>query len=168
MTNLNPDKKRQLVEFISHHRLATLASLGPDGAPQAALMNIAVTQDLEVVFETTSQTRKFINLERDSRVALVIGWSGQETLQYEGRAIRPDGRRRDMARDAFVAAFPAKTADEHWPSNAYFLVTPHWLRFSSYYRPRFVEEYRLVDPIVAKPGCWARLRHSARTARQSD
>ncbi len=157
MNTPEPEKKTQLFDFIARTPLACLASIGEKGAPQAALMNIAVTPDLEIVFQTTCQTRKFFNLERDPRVALVIGWSGHETLQYEGTAIRPDGRRGEMARDAFIAAFPAKTSNQYWPGNAYFLVTPHWLRFSSYYRPRFTEEYHLGDPQIAKPSCWARM-----------
>ena len=144
MTSFTPEKKAHLHDFLSRHRLGVLSWTAPDG-PGAALMNIAVTPDLEIVFETTCYIRKFAPLERDGRVALVVGWEGQETLQYEGMAFRPDGRRHEMARDIFVAAFPRKAPDEYWPGNRYFLVRPCWLRFSSYYRPRFTEEYRLSD-----------------------
>jgi len=133
-----------------------MACNGPDGV-RAALMNIAVTPELEIVFETTCYTRKFASLERDPRIALVIGWDGQETLQYEGMATRPDGRRLELARDTFVAAFPRKAPDEHWPGNSYFLVRPCWLRFSSYYQPRFTEEYRLAERIAPARGWKARL-----------
>ena len=153
MVQLTPEKTAQFHDFITRNRLAVLASIGPDGAPQAALMNIAVTPALDIVFETTCETRKFANLERDPRVALVIGWQGQETLQYEGTVIRPEGDRRDQARDIFLAAFPAKASDQHWPGNAYFRVCPHWLRFSSYYRPRVIEEYRMSVP-AAEVGGW--------------
>ncbi len=152
MADLSEAKKSQLVEFVRKHPLGVIASTGPQGQPQAALINIAVLPDLSLVFETTSQTRKSGNIERDPRVALVIG-GGQETLQYEGMAALLEGRRLEEARDAFLAAFPLKSPDENWPGNSYYLVTPCWLRFSNYYRPRFIEEYRLRDqPTPAMPG----------------
>lgn len=150
--------RAKLYAFLLGRRLGVLTSLGPDGAPQSALMNIAVTPDLEIIFETTCETRKFANIERDPRVSLVIGCDGQESVQYEGRATRPQGQARERLRDGFVAAFPAKAADEYWPGNHYFLVTPVWLRFSSYYRPRRVEEYRFAPEAAPHPGLLARLR----------
>lgn len=155
-------KKAQLVDFIRKHRLGVIATIGPQGQPQGALVNIAVLPDLSLVFETTNETRKSDNIGRDPRVALAIGWDGQETLQYEGLAEIPDGRRLEMARDAFIAAFPLKAPDAHWPGNNYYLVTPCWLRFSSYYRPRFVEEYSLAEqPAPAVPGWRGWLRRLA-------
>lgn len=150
-----PDLRRgQFVEFIVRHPLAVLCTLGPQGQPQAALMNIAALPDLSLAFETTNQTRKFFNIARDPRVALVFS-GGQETLQYEGLAVRAEDRRHDQARTAFLAAFPAKAPDESWPGNHYFLVKPCWLRFSSYYRPRSIEEYRLAEqPAAPGPGGW--------------
>lgn len=162
MTALPETRKTQLVEFIRKRRLGVITTIGPEGQPQAALVNIAVLPDLSLVFETTSETRKSGNIERDPRVALVMGWDGQETLQYEGLASLPDGRRLEVARDAFVATFPSKTPDEHWPGNSYYIVQPCWLRFSSYYRPRFIEEYRLADqPVPETPGWRGSLRRLA-------
>ncbi len=57
----------------------------------------------------------------------------------------------------FFAAFPGKAADEYWPGNRYFLVRPCWLRFSSYYRPRFSEEYRLAERPAPSTGWRPRL-----------
>lgn len=159
MSSLTDAKKAQLLAFIRKQPLAVLSTSGPDGRPQSALMNMAVMPDLSLVFETTCETRKFANIERDPRVALVIGWDGPETLQYEGLAGRPDGRRLDAARDAYIAAFPRKAPDEHWPGNSYFVVRPCWLRFSSYFRPRFIEEYQLADlPAPRLPGWRGLLR----------
>jgi len=153
-----PQAHEKLHAFLQRHRLAVISSIGRDGEPQSALVNITVTPDLEVIFETTCATRKFDNIERDPRVSLVIGWDGPETLQYQGLATRPDGQQRQRARDVFVAAFPRKENDEFWPGNAYFFVTPQWLRFSSYYRPRFVEEYQLTVPNFPPQGLCARLK----------
>lgn len=168
MTPLSPERKRQLHDFIAKHPLAVLGYNGVLGAPQAALMNIAVTPDLEIAFETTCYTRKFAHLERDPRVALVIGWEGQETLQYEGLATRPEARRRELARDIFVNAFPRKAPDEFWPGNDYFLVRPCWLRFSSYYHPRSSVEYRLAERPPPPSGWRVRLRQLLARNRAAD
>ncbi len=155
---LTPDARARLYGILRGHRLGVVASIGPDGAPQSALVNIAVTPELEIIFETTCETRKFANIERDARVSLVVGWSGQETVQYEGLASRPEGSMRDRVRGAFVAAFPDKAADAYWPGNSYVLVTPRWLRFSSYYRPRRVEEYRIGAQPAPQAGLLTRWR----------
>jgi len=153
-----PQACQKLHAFLQRHRLAVLSSIGPDGEAQSALVNIAVTPKLEIIFETTCETRKFGNIERDPRVSLVIGWDGPETVQYQGLAMRPDGPQRQQARDAFVGTFPRKESDELWPGNSYFLITPQWLRFSSYYRPRFIEEYQVATPILPPSGLCARLK----------
>ena len=72
--------------------------------------------------------------------------------------MRPEGKARERARDVFVAAFPQKESDEYWPGNSYFLVRPRWLRFSSYYRPRWMEEYVLGTPDEKPQTLCARLK----------
>ena len=168
MTPLTPDRKKQLYDFIAKNRLAVLSYCGQQGAPQAALMNIAVTPELEIIFETTCYTRKFVHLEHDPRVAMVIGLDGQETLQYEGLAMRPEDSRRELARDTFVSAFPRKAPDEFWPGNDYFLVQPCWLRFSSYYQPRFSTEYRLAERPPPRSDWRSRLRQLLTGNRTAD
>ncbi|HEX7450933.1 MAG TPA: pyridoxamine 5'-phosphate oxidase family protein, partial [Polyangiaceae bacterium] len=61
------------------------------GAPQAAVVGYAVSDDLELVFDTLGSTRKAHNLRRDSRVALVVGWDDDQTVQIEGIADEPCG-----------------------------------------------------------------------------
>jgi pyridoxine/pyridoxamine 5'-phosphate oxidase len=50
------------------------ASVSPTGAPQAAVVGFAVTDALEIIFDTVATSRKYRNLRADPRVALVIGW----------------------------------------------------------------------------------------------
>ena len=44
---------RKFHAFIHARSLAVIATTGPDGKPEAALINIAVTPELEIIFETT-------------------------------------------------------------------------------------------------------------------
>jgi hypothetical protein len=47
------------------------------GAPQSPLAGIAVTAELEIIFDPLEKSRKFANIARDARVAFLIGWQGQ-------------------------------------------------------------------------------------------
>jgi len=131
----------ELYELIraSHH--AVIATAGA-GGPEAALMDIAVTPELEIIFETTDATRKIRNMQDDPRVAFVIGWTDNQTLQYEGIADEPLGREQERILTQYFTAFPQKLSHRYWPGNHYFRVRPQWVRFSNYNSPRLVEEHR--------------------------
>jgi pyridoxine/pyridoxamine 5'-phosphate oxidase len=68
--------RAELFEFISSCKLGVLGSVSPEGVPQSALVGIAVTEELEIVFDTLDTTRKFRNLTANSRASFVIGWVG--------------------------------------------------------------------------------------------
>ena len=78
--------KQLLFQFLDACGLGVLSSLGPMGAPQSALVGIAITPELEIIFDTVEKSRKFANIARDPRVAFLIGWQGEVTVQYEGVA----------------------------------------------------------------------------------
>jgi uncharacterized pyridoxamine 5'-phosphate oxidase family protein len=159
--------RKKFYEFIRARNQGVIATAGPDGKPEAALMNIAVTPELDIIFETTDATRKFANLKADSRVSFVIGWDGGETLQYDGMADEPEGRAFDEARRLFLATFPQKTSHQNWPGNHYFWVRPLWVRFSNYNPPRTVEEFRFgtEEPSSARGPWWRLFRGETRQQR---
>lgn len=76
----------ELLDYLRRARLATVSSIGPDGAPQSALVGIGVTDDLRIIFDTMASSRKHANLTRDPRVSIVVGGPDEQALQYEGRA----------------------------------------------------------------------------------
>ena len=132
--------KRQVYDFIRARPLAVLATACANGAPEAALVGVAVSEELELIFDTTDATRKYPNLKRDPRIAFVFSGDGEETLQYEGVADEPAGAELERLKDIYFAAFPDGVTRQDWPGLTYFRVRPKWLRFSSYYRPRRVDE----------------------------
>jgi uncharacterized protein YhbP (UPF0306 family) len=146
---MNSEITQKLYEFIRARPLAVIATADKAGKPEAALINIAVTPDLEIVFETTSATRKFANLENNSEIALVVGWEGEQTLQYDGIVDQPEGVALDRLRSLYISRFPEKDSHQYWPGNSYFRVRPFWIRFSDYDPPRRIEEYRFPVPQVA-------------------
>ena len=82
----------ELLDFMRGHRWAVQTSVSGAGAPQAALVGIAVTDDLEIVFDTLDITRRVINLRSNPKIAFVVGdWhdGDERTAQYEGVADFP-------------------------------------------------------------------------------
>ena len=76
----------KIYRFLREHRLAVISTLGPEASPQAAVIGIAVTEALDIIFDTSTTSRKYANLRADPRVALVIGWDLGQTVQIEGTA----------------------------------------------------------------------------------
>ncbi|MFD9031867.1 pyridoxamine 5'-phosphate oxidase family protein [Streptomyces sp. NPDC059567] len=133
----------ELLRFLRGHRLAVEASVARDGAPQAAVVGYAVTDDLEIVFDTVETTRKYENLVADPRIALVIGW-GEITAQIEGVADIPHGPERERLRECYFTAYPDGRDRLAWPGITHVRVRPRWARYSDFTsEPPRVEELRL-------------------------
>jgi pyridoxine/pyridoxamine 5'-phosphate oxidase len=128
-----------IYDFMRARKLAVISSIGPRGEPQSALVGFAVSPNLEIVFDTLSSSRKYRNLKRDSSIAIVFGWEGETTIQYEGQAGEPLGDELHRAKDIYFATWPDGRERETWPGIAYFLVRPKWLRYSDFDTNRIEE-----------------------------
>jgi len=73
--------RSELLAFLQKHRLGVLSTVSPSGDPEAAVVGIAVTDRLEIVFDTLDSTRKCENLRRRNKIAFVIGWDEEITVQ---------------------------------------------------------------------------------------
>ena len=159
----------RLIAFIQRHELGVIATSSTAAIPEAALVNIAVTPFFEIIFETTAATRKCVNLRDNPRVAMVIGWEDDQTLQIDGCVEVLEGSARDRLKDIFMTAFPRKASHEFWPGNDFYRVKPYWARFSNYNLPRKVEEFHFSentpDPIRRRR--WWRI-FAARLKRQQE
>jgi uncharacterized pyridoxamine 5'-phosphate oxidase family protein len=124
--------RKSAYEFLKTCPFGAIATVGAAKGPEAALVNIAVTEDLELVFETLQTTRKCLNLRRDPRVAIVT-WKENETLQFEGVADEPDEFARDALLETYFAARPDARAHVGWPDLVYMRVKPRWIRLSYYF-----------------------------------
>lgn len=134
--------KAALYEFMHARRLGVLASTAADGMPEAAVVGYAVTAELELIFDTTEATRKCQNLRRDGRVAFVIGWDREITMQYEGIADEPGGEELARLKAVYFEAFPDGVARQAWLGITYFRVRPRWIRYSDFNEPLRIEELR--------------------------
>jgi hypothetical protein len=125
-------EREQLFEELRGHRLAVVSSIGRDGGPQAAVVGIGISDRLEVVFDTLSSSRKYDNLQRDPRVALVVGWDQEVTFQIEGVADFPQGDELERVRAVYFAAYPDGPTRLRLPGITHVRVRSAWIRRSDF------------------------------------
>jgi hypothetical protein len=131
--------------FMTGFKLGVLGTIGPAGSPQAALVGIAVTPRLEIVFDTVSGSRKYANLVARPACSFVVGWAGEQTVQYEGEAegLRPPEL--ENYQRVYFQAWPDGPARMRWPGIAYFVVRPTWIRYSDFdQNPPVIQEFRFA------------------------
>jgi pyridoxine/pyridoxamine 5'-phosphate oxidase len=134
----------QVFDIARRKRFLVVSTVNESGAPEAALMGFALTEANEVVFDTLSTSRKAVNLTRNAKAALVVGWDDSVSLQIEGPARRPVGDDLASAKAAYFREWPDGRARESWPNIDYVVVKPKWIRYSNYGAgPPIVEEFRL-------------------------
>lgn len=136
--------KASLLEFIRSHSLAVQSTVSPDATPQAAVVGFAITDQLEIVFDTLLSTRKATNLRMNAKVAFVMGGlqSGDErTVQIEGVADRPSGEELKRLTGAYYEKHPDGPRRLSWPGLIYIRVRPNWIRYSDFNcdPPRIIE-----------------------------
>jgi hypothetical protein len=136
--------RSELLERMRGHSLAVQTSVSPSLAPQAAVVGIVVTDDLEVFFDTTDGTRKVDNLRRNPKIAFVIGGltNGDErTVQYEGIADEPAGAELERLKEFYFTRFPDGRERQSWRGLIYIRARPTWIRFSDFNQapPKIVE-----------------------------
>ncbi|MGA2981527.1 MAG: pyridoxamine 5'-phosphate oxidase family protein [Terriglobales bacterium] len=131
-----------LHRFIAQYKLGVLSTLADTGAPQSALVGIAVTPNLEIIFDTVKTSRKYPNLVARNRCSFVIGWAGEQTVQYEGEAAELRGQELKRCQEVYFGAWPDGPARLLWPGIVYFVVRPKWIRYSDFdQNPPLIQEF---------------------------
>jgi pyridoxine/pyridoxamine 5'-phosphate oxidase len=133
--------KAAIHAFMARSRYGVVSSIASDGRPQSALVGIATTPSLEVVFDTVKSSRKYGNLVRNPYCSFVVGWDGEQTVQFEGVAREPQGEELRKYQEEYFAVWPDGPARMSWPGIAYFVVRPAWVRYSDFdQNPPVIEE----------------------------
>ena len=133
----------EVFDIARRKRFVVVSTVDQSGAPESALMGFALTHGNEVVFDTLSTSRKAVNLARNPKAALVIGWDDNISFQIEGLARRPTGDDLASAKAAYFREWPDGRGRENWPNIAYVVVQPKWIRYSNYSGAPVVEEFTL-------------------------
>ena len=103
-----------LLELFSSQKLAVLGT-HQRGQPYGSLVAFAATPDLKsIVFATTRATRKFANLQADSRVSMVLDNRSNRVVDFRkavattalGRAKEVRGKERKKLTRLYLAKHP--------------------------------------------------------------
>jgi pyridoxine/pyridoxamine 5'-phosphate oxidase len=133
--------KAKLYNFVKQHKLAVISTVTADGKPGSAVVGIAVSEELEIVFDTLKTSRKYKNILHNPNLALVIGWDNETTVQYEGVATELASAEDDYYRETYYVAYPdGRERAATWVGLVHFKVTPKWLRYSDFNEPVVIEE----------------------------
>jgi hypothetical protein len=131
-----------LFEFIRGHRYGVVSSISAEAAPQSAVIGIAVSRELEIVFDTVKSSRKYRNLVTNPAAAIAV-WTGEATVQFEGVAEELGGEQRDHYREIYFETWPDGRDRLNWPAITHFVIHPKWIRYCDFNsRPPQIEEFK--------------------------
>jgi pyridoxamine 5'-phosphate oxidase-like protein len=137
-----PVTEADVHSFIAQCRLGVLSTVAETGTPQSALVGIAVTPSLEIVFDTVKGSRKYPNLIARRQCSFVMGWEGERTVQYEGEARELSGPDLKSYQEVFFRVWTDGPARLTWPGIVYFAVRPRWIRYSDFdQNPPLIQEF---------------------------
>lgn len=136
--------KTELLNFLKQHDLMMLSTIGATGSPQAAVVEFGELDDLSLIFDTLTTSRKYKNLQRTKNVAVVIGWDDNRTVQIEGEARELKGADQKQAKQAYFAKNPRAQKWESRENVAYFVIRPLWIRYSDLNQdPWYIKEIKI-------------------------
>lgn len=75
--------KKKILELLDQHRIMTIATLRPDGWPQATTVGYA-NEGLSLYFLCGIDSQKAVNIARDNRVSLTIDHDTDEIMSIAG------------------------------------------------------------------------------------
>jgi Pyridoxamine 5'-phosphate oxidase len=133
-----------LYVFMAKHKLGVLGTICKSRDPQSALVGIAITPQLEIIFDTVQSSRKYPNLISRPACSFVVGgWgAGEQTVQYEGQAEQLKPPELKQYQEIYFKVWPDGPARMDWPGIAYFVVRPRWIRFSDFdQNPPLIHEF---------------------------
>ena len=79
-------QKRLILQLLNEHRLMTLATVRPDGWPQATMVGY-VNDGYFLYCFVARNTRKYSNIQRDFRVSAAIGSDASDPLAIKGLSL---------------------------------------------------------------------------------
>src|SRR5271165_4160324 len=119
--------RADLLVFLRNHFLGVVATVSPRGEPEAAVVGIAITERFEIVFDTLTDTRKAMNLRACPKIACVVGWDEEQTVQLDGVADEPKGLELERLKRYYFGQFPDGPSRQAWPNITYFRLRPTWI-----------------------------------------
>jgi hypothetical protein len=120
----------EFAAFVTERGLGVVATIGPRGTPQAAVVAVVATDLGEVLFGCERGSRKFANIQQRPAVALAIGWADDEIgVQCEGIADEPGGADMDRCLKVYLDRFPGEERLVGTGKLGLVRVRANWIRY---------------------------------------
>ncbi len=120
--------KKDLLNFVRKHNLAVISTVSKKGFPEAAVIEFAETNNLEIIFDTMNSSRKYKNIKNSNKVAFVIGWDENITVQYEGEAFELEEKELEKYQAIYLKKIPEAKKWIYRSGIVFFKVKPTWIR----------------------------------------
>jgi nitroimidazol reductase NimA-like FMN-containing flavoprotein (pyridoxamine 5'-phosphate oxidase superfamily) len=88
---MDPALRNKILSLLDEHRDMSLATLRPDGWPQATTVGYA-RDDLNLYFLCARESQKAANLARDDRVSLTIDHDAPQVMEIAGLSLAGHAR----------------------------------------------------------------------------
>lgn len=124
------NNKQIILGFIKRQKLAVISTVGVDNKPESAVLEFSETDELELVFDTFTTSRKYKNLLSNKNVSFVIGWDEDITVQYEGEVHQLSSDELEKYQKICLAKNPAFAKWMQTEGIKFFKVIPKWIRYS--------------------------------------
>ncbi len=128
------EARHAIATYLGNHHLAVLSTVNIHGAPQSAVIGYSCTGDLELVFTSYEHSRKVVNLKKEPRVSLVVGWDGGRTLQYEGEAHEVTGKQATKLEELHYSIVPTVAKYVLSKKQLIYKITPTWIRLIDFHQ----------------------------------
>ena len=112
---MDEDVRKKILDLLDQHRNMTIATLRPDGWPQATTVGY-VSDGLVLYFLCGKDSQKAANLDRDDRVSLTIDHDTAELMAITGLSMAgraqtvTDRREAERVLKALPSKYPAQTS----------------------------------------------------------
>ena len=109
---MNDALKRKILEILDRHRILSLATLRPDGWPQATTVGYA-SEGLTLYFLCGAESQKAHNLAHDNRVSITIDHDTPDIMSITGLSMAARAHRvTDRAQaEKVIGMLPLKYPD---------------------------------------------------------
>jgi len=112
----NVPTRKDVFNFLTKHSVAVLATVSEKHAPHASAMYFVVDEELNFFFLTKSSTRRFLHIQTNDQVAIVVSANNSpQSVQIEGKAsiISDPWQQRNIVNQ--VAEKSASQGKKFWP-----------------------------------------------------
>jgi uncharacterized pyridoxamine 5'-phosphate oxidase family protein len=136
----------ELVAFVQRHPTASIATVGSDGRPRSAMVEVAITEAAEIIFDTSVRDRDYQNILVSPQVAFVIGGDESVTVQSEGVADVLTGADLDRCLRVFFQQCPAGRGRARDPDIVHIRIRPRWVRLDDHRPESYGTQEIPLDP----------------------